>query len=48
MPQVLISPHSADRVAGWLDRTMDLFLDNLARFVAGAPLLNVVDAQRGY
>jgi phosphoglycerate dehydrogenase-like enzyme len=48
MPQVLISPHSADRVTGWLDRTMDLFLDNLARFVAGAPLLNVVDARRGY
>lgn len=48
MPQVLISPHCADRVAGWLDRTMDLFLDNLTRFVAGTPLRNVVDAQRGY
>jgi phosphoglycerate dehydrogenase-like enzyme len=48
MPQVLISPHCADRVAGWLDRTMDLFLDNLARFTRGAPLRNVVDARRGY
>ena len=48
MRQVLVSPHCADRVAGWLDRTMDLFLDNLDRFVRGAPLLNVVDARRGY
>jgi phosphoglycerate dehydrogenase-like enzyme len=48
MPEVLLSPHCADRVVGWLDRTMDLFLDNLARFTRGAPLLNVVDARRGY
>ena len=48
MRQVLISPHCADRVAGWLDRTMDLFLDNLSRFVAGTPLRNVVDPRRGY
>ena len=48
MRQVLLSPHCADRVAGWLDRTMELFLDNLDRFVRGAPLLNVVDARRGY
>jgi phosphoglycerate dehydrogenase-like enzyme len=48
MPQVLLSPHSADRVTGWLDRAMELFLDNLGRFVRGAPLLNVVDPRRGY
>ena len=48
MPNVLLSPHSADRVAGWLDPTMDLFLDNLNRFMKGAPLLNVADARRGY
>ena len=48
MPQVLLSPHSADRVTGWLDRTMGLFLDNLERFVRGAPLLNIVDPRRGY
>jgi phosphoglycerate dehydrogenase-like enzyme len=48
MPQVLLSPHSADRVDGWLDRTMALFLDNLGRFVRGEPLDNVVDPRRGY
>jgi phosphoglycerate dehydrogenase-like enzyme len=48
MPQVLLSPHSADRVDGWLDRTMELFLANLDRFVRGEPLANVVDPRRGY
>ncbi len=48
MPQVLLSPHSADRVDGWLDQTMALFLDNLGRFVRGEPLDNVVDPRRGY
>jgi phosphoglycerate dehydrogenase-like enzyme len=48
MPQVLLSPHSADRVDGWLDRTMELFLANLDRFVRGEPLENVVDPRRGY
>jgi len=48
MAQVLLSPHSADRVAGWLDRTMALFLDNLDRFVRDLPLTNVVDPRRGY
>ena len=48
MPQVLLSPHSADRVDGWLDRTMELFLANLDRFVRGEPLANIVDPRRGY
>jgi phosphoglycerate dehydrogenase-like enzyme len=48
MPQVLLSPHSADRVDGWLDQTMALFLDNLGRFVRREPLTNVVDPRRGY
>ena len=29
-------------------RITDLFLDNLRRFRAGEPLVNVVDLQRGY
>ena len=48
MPQVLLSPHSADRVDGWLEQTMALFLDNLGRFVRDEPLANVVDPHRGY
>ena len=45
---VLITPHIAggsDRVQ---ERRMALLKENLRRFAAGAPLLNVVDKERGY
>jgi phosphoglycerate dehydrogenase-like enzyme len=45
---VLLSPHCADHVPGWLDDAMALFLDNLERFRRGEPLLNVVDKRAGY
>ena len=48
LDNVLLSPHSADQVPGWLDEAMDGFLDNLSRFLAGQPLQNVVDPRRGY
>ena len=48
LDNVLLSPHCADHVAGWLDDAMTLFLDNLDRFRRGAPLLNVVDKRAGY
>jgi phosphoglycerate dehydrogenase-like enzyme len=48
LPNVLLSPHCADHVPGWIDGAMRLFLDNLARFRRGAPLRNVVDKTLGY
>ncbi len=45
---VIITPHIAggsDRVN---DRRLALFQENIRRFVAGKPLLNVVDKQKGY
>jgi phosphoglycerate dehydrogenase-like enzyme len=48
LDNVLLSPHSADQVPGWLDEAMDGFLGNLNRFLAGQPLENVVDPRRGY
>jgi phosphoglycerate dehydrogenase-like enzyme len=48
LDNVLMSPHCADRVAGWLDNAMTVFLENYDHFVAGRPLLNVVDKQAGY
>jgi len=45
---VLLSPHSADHTADWKERTMRLFLDNFRRFIAGKPLLNVVNKNLGY
>jgi len=37
-----------DRVEGWLETAMTVFLENHARFIAGEPLVNVVDKQAGY
>jgi phosphoglycerate dehydrogenase-like enzyme len=46
---VLLSPHTADRTATWLDEAMAVFLENLRRFRSGEPLLNVVENKgRGY
>ena len=49
LPNVLLSPHCADHTGDWLERAMQLFLDNFERFRKGEPLRNVVtDKRRGY
>lgn len=48
LDNVLISPHCADRVDGWLEIAMEVFLDNFERFTTGNALINVVDKQAGY
>jgi len=48
LPNVLITPHTSGfRVDHW-DAVIDLFSENLRRFEAGEPLLNVVDCEAGY
>jgi phosphoglycerate dehydrogenase-like enzyme len=47
-PNVVITPHTSwasDRV---IERSVDLFIDNLRRDRAGEPLRNVVDLEAGY
>jgi phosphoglycerate dehydrogenase-like enzyme len=48
LQNVLLSPHSADHTADWLDRAMQFFLDQYDRFRQGKPLENVVDKRLGY
>jgi len=48
MTNVLLSPHTADRVEGFLAPALTCFLENLERFRKGSPLLNVVDKRSGY
>jgi len=48
MPNVLLSPHTADRVEGFLSPALDAFLDNLSRFRGGTALLNIVGKKAGY
>jgi phosphoglycerate dehydrogenase-like enzyme len=49
LPQVLLTPHISGRGdSSSQEPVRQLFTDNLQRFLAGKPLLNVVDRQRGY
>ena len=48
LPNVLVSPHSASTVDAENAALTDLFIDNLRRWLAGAPLRNVYDRAAGY
>ncbi len=48
MPSVLISPHSASTSDRENERIVDLFCENLTRYLQGEPLLNVLDTQELY
>jgi phosphoglycerate dehydrogenase-like enzyme len=47
-PNMIVSPHMSGDFEEWLEAVVRLFVDNLHRFVAGEPLLNVVDKREGY
>jgi phosphoglycerate dehydrogenase-like enzyme len=48
LENVLISPHVAGFSPRYDERAAALFGQNLARYLAGEPLLNAVDKERGY
>jgi phosphoglycerate dehydrogenase-like enzyme len=48
LPNVLITPHTSGSRPDHWDAAVAMFADNLRRFEAGAPLLNVVDKKAGY
>jgi len=48
LENVIVSPHVSGFMPGYDDRCADLFAQNLRRYLAGAPLLNLVDRVRGY
>jgi phosphoglycerate dehydrogenase-like enzyme len=48
LPNVIVTPHTSWSSGRVLDRSVSLFADNLSRFAAGQPLLNVVDPAAGY
>ncbi|MBP0458313.1 D-2-hydroxyacid dehydrogenase [Streptomyces montanisoli] len=47
-PGLLVSPHMSGDTRSWLDDLADVFLGNFERWVAGRPLLNIVDKELGY
>lgn len=48
LPNVIISPHVSATSEAQSERNWVLIAENLRRYVAGEPLLNVVDIRRGY
>jgi glyoxylate/hydroxypyruvate reductase A len=48
LPNVIISPHSASTVLQENDRLVDLFIENLHRYLDGRQLTNVFDHGRTY
>ena len=48
LPNVMITPHVSGSTPRYLERAVDVFCDNLRRYVAGQALRNVVDVERGY
>jgi phosphoglycerate dehydrogenase-like enzyme len=48
MENVILTPHSAGTNENYNARATAVFCDNLNRYLAGKPLINVVDKQRGY
>jgi phosphoglycerate dehydrogenase-like enzyme len=48
LANVIVSPHVSGFLPSYDDKCTDLFAENLRRYLAGAPLLNLVDRARGY
>jgi phosphoglycerate dehydrogenase-like enzyme len=48
LPNVLISPHTADHTKDWLNQAMRFFLEQYQRFSNGQPLENIVEKHLGY
>ena len=48
IPNLIITPHVAGLVPGYLDRVLKIFIDNMKRLEDGKPLINEIDRARGY
>lgn len=48
MDNVILSPHIAGSTPRYFDRAVDVFAENLRRYLAGEPLINRVDRATGY
>ena len=48
LPNLIITPHVAGLVPDYLDRVLEIFIDNMKRLEDGQPLINEIDRARGY
>jgi len=48
LENVILTPHVSGASPRYMDRAVPLFCENLARYLRGTPLRNLVDPERGY
>jgi len=48
LPNVLITPHAAGSSPRDVERCLNIFKENLGRYLKGKPLINAVDKRAGY
>lgn len=48
LENILVSAHTADHTATWMEDSMQIFLRNFARYQRGEALENLVDKEAGY
>ncbi len=48
LPNVLITPHVSATTTRFWNREVALIVENVGRYLRGAPLLNTVDKRLGY
>jgi len=48
LPNVIMSPHVSGLTSNYDQRAIELFINNLERYLSGKPLLNEVNIKRGY
>lgn len=48
LPNVIITPHVSGITTAYDERAVDLFAENLRRYIGGLPLYNRINLERGY
>jgi phosphoglycerate dehydrogenase-like enzyme len=48
LDNVIMTPHISGGMPDYMERVVNLLCDNLRRYLAGQPLMNAFDAERGY
>ncbi|MDQ6601972.1 MAG: D-2-hydroxyacid dehydrogenase [Chloroflexota bacterium] len=48
LPNTIVTPHNGATTPATRQRGIDIFVENLRRYQAGQPLLNVIDKEAGY
>lgn len=48
LPNVIVTPHNGASTPATRQRGVDIFVENLQRYRAGQPLVNIIDKQAGY